>query len=156
MFEALFLQFLNGLDKGSAYALIALGLTLVFGTLGVVNFAHGALFMLGAFCAVGFRAFLTMETVTVDPEKLSPWGAPLEIRAPLVQAWFGDFGAWLVNYSVPVSLLVAIPVMLLIGVAMERGLIKHFYKRTHAEQILVTFGLAIVLGEVVKAIFGPN
>jgi branched-chain amino acid transport system permease protein len=46
--------------------------------------------------------------------------------------------------------------MLIIGIVMERGLIKHFYKRTHAEQILVTFGLAIVLQEVVKAIFGPN
>ena len=45
-------QIINGLDKGSAYALIALGLTLIFGTLGVVNFAHGALFMIGAFCAV--------------------------------------------------------------------------------------------------------
>jgi branched-chain amino acid transport system permease protein len=102
MFDVLFLQFLNGLDKGSAYALIALGLTLVFGTLGVVNFAHGALFMLGAFCAVAFRRFLTMETVTLDPTKLSPWGQPLEVREPLVQAWFGDFGATLVNYSVPV------------------------------------------------------
>ena len=46
--DAILLQILNGLDKGSAYALIALGLTLIFGTLGVVNFAHGALFMLGA------------------------------------------------------------------------------------------------------------
>ncbi len=156
MFEVLFLQFLNGLDKGSAYALIALGLTLVFGTLGVVNFAHGALFMLGAFCAVAFRQLLTLETVTVDPDQMSPWGTPLEVREPLVQSWFGDFGAWLVNYSVPVSLLLAIPVMLAIGLVMERGLIKHFYKRPHAEQILVTFGLAIVLGEIVKATFGPN
>ena len=41
--DAIILQILNGLDKGSAYALIALGLTLIFGTLGVVNFAHGAL-----------------------------------------------------------------------------------------------------------------
>lgn len=46
--DAFILQILNGLDKGSAYALIALGLTLIFGTLGVVNFAHGALFMIGA------------------------------------------------------------------------------------------------------------
>ena len=46
--EAIILQVLNGLDKGSAYALIALGLTLIFGTLGVVNFAHGALFMIGS------------------------------------------------------------------------------------------------------------
>ena len=44
--DQIILQILNGLDKGSAYALIALGLTLIFGTLGVVNFAHGALFML--------------------------------------------------------------------------------------------------------------
>ena len=43
--DQIILQILNGLDKGSAYALIALGLTLIFGTLGVVNFAHGALFM---------------------------------------------------------------------------------------------------------------
>ena len=46
--------------------------------------------------------------------------------------------------------------MLAIGVAMERGLIRHFYKRTHAEQILVTFGLAIVIQEIVKAQFGAN
>ncbi|RYE09733.1 MAG: branched-chain amino acid ABC transporter permease [Hyphomicrobiales bacterium] len=156
MFEVIFLQFLNGLDKGAAYALIALGLTLVFGTLGVVNFAHGALFMLGAFCAVTVRMVLTMETVTIDPEQLSPWGAPLEIREPLMQAWLGDTGAVLVNYSVPLSLLITIPVMFVIGVALERGIIKHFYKRTHAEQILVTFGLAIVAQEVIKAFFGPN
>ena len=78
------------------------------------------------------------------------------MRTPLVQDWLGDFGAFLVDYSVPVSILLAIPVMLAIGVAMERGLIKHFYRRTHAEQILVTFGLAIVLQEIVKSFFGAN
>ena len=82
--DAILLQLLNGLDKGGAYALIALGLTLIFGTLGVVNFAHGALFMLGAFCAVTFRQLLTMlETVTVDPTQLPPGATPLEIRTPL-------------------------------------------------------------------------
>ena len=154
--DALLAQLLTGLDKGGAYALIALGLTLVFGTLGVVNFAHGALFMLGCFCAVAFRYLITIETVTVDPSRLSPWGTPLEVRTPLVQSWLGDFGAVLVNYSVPISLLLAVPVMLVIGIAMERGLIKHFYKRSHAEQILVTFGLAIVLQEIVKSFFGAN
>lgn len=154
--NAFLAQLLNGLDKGGAYALIALGLTLVFGTLGVVNFAHGALFMLGCFCAVTFRYLITLETVTTDPTRLSPWGAPLQIRTPLVQDWFGDFGAFMVDYSVPLSILLAIPVMLAIGIAMERGLIKHFYKRTHAEQILVTFGLAIVLQEIVKSFFGAN
>ncbi|WP_029042093.1 branched-chain amino acid ABC transporter permease [Cucumibacter marinus] len=154
--EAIFAQFLNGLDKGGAYALIALGLTLVFGTLGVVNFAHGALFMLGAFCAVTFRRLLTLEQVTVSETELTPWGSPLEIRVPYAEQWFGDFGQVLIDYSVPFSILLAIPVMLIIGVAMERGLIKHFYKRPHAEQILVTFGLAIVLQEVVRSFFGAN
>lgn len=154
--NALLAQLLNGLDKGGAYALIALGLTLVFGTLGVVNFAHGALFMLGCFCAVTFRYLITLETVTIDPEKVSPWGAPLQVRTPLVQNWFGDFGTILVDYSVPISLLLAVPVMLVIGIAMERGIIKYFYRRTHAEQILVTFGLAIVLQEIVKSFFGAN
>lgn len=154
--DVILAQLLNGLDKGGAYALIALGLTLVFGTLGVVNFAHGALFMLGAFCAVAFRALITMESVTIDETQLSPWGTPLEVRTPMAEIWFGDWGAVLVDYSVPLSILLAIPFMLLVGVAMERGLIKYFYKRPHAEQILVTFGLAIVLQELVKTFFGPN
>ena len=154
--DAIFLQFLNGLDKGGAYALIALGLTLVFGTLGVVNFAHGTLFMLGAFCAVTLRKLLTLEQVVLDTENLTAWGTATEIRTPYVEAWFGDFGTMLVDYSVPASILLAIPVMLVVGVAMERGLIKHFYRRPHAEQILVTFGLAIVLQEIVKHYFGAN
>lgn len=154
--EAILAQLLNGLDKGGAYALIALGLTLVFGTLGVVNFAHGALFMLGAFCAVTFRRIITLESVVIDPTQVSAWGAPLEVRTPMAQLWFGDFGATMVEYSVPLSIVLAIPVMAIIGIAMERGLINHFYKRPHAEQILVTFGLAIVLQEIVKTFFGPN
>ena len=154
--DAILLQFLNGLDKGGAYALIALGLTLIFGTLGVLNFAHGALFMLGAFCAVTLRELLTLQKVTQDPNQTTAWGTPVEVRTPYVEAWFGDFGALMVDYSVPLSILVAIPVMLLIGIAMERGLIKHFYKRPHAEQILVTFGLAIVLQEIVKTFYGAN
>jgi branched-chain amino acid transport system permease protein len=46
--------------------------------------------------------------------------------------------------------------MLVVGIAFERGLIRHFYRRPHADQILVTFGLAIVLQELVKAYFGAN
>ncbi|MGJ3259217.1 MAG: branched-chain amino acid ABC transporter permease [Rhodospirillales bacterium] len=154
--DAILLQVLNGLDKGGAYALIALGLTIIFGTLGVVNFAHGALFMLGAFCAVSIKAILGLEKVTLSETETTAWGTPQEIRVPYVETWFGDFGHILLDYSVPVSILIAIPVMLLIGIIMERGLIRYFYKRPHAEQILVTFGLAIVLQEIVKSIFGAN
>lgn len=151
--DAILLQILNGLDKGGAYALIALGLTLVFGTLGVVNFAHGALFMLGAFCAVAVRKLLTFSQKVRD-ESITFFEAYKEL--PYLEIWFGETGKTIVDYSVPISILVAIPVMLLIGLIMERGLIRHFYKRPHADQILVTFGLAIVLQEIVKHYFGAN
>lgn len=151
--DAILLQLLNGLDKGGAYALIALGLTLVFGTLGVVNFAHGALFMLGAFCAVSFQKLLTIS-MKIRDESITFFEAYKEV--PYLEIWFGDFGRMLIDWSVPLSIFLAIPAMLLIGLAMERGLIKHFYKRTHAEQILVTFGLAIVLQEIIRHFFGAN
>ncbi len=154
--DAILLQILNGLDKGGAYALIALGLTIIFGTLGVVNFAHGALFMLGAFCAVALKSLLKVSFVTESATEKDFLGNPLKIETPYVEHWFGDFGSFLIEYSVPAAILMAIPVMLMIGVTKERGLIRFFYKRPHAEQILVTFGLAIVLGEIIKKFFGAN
>jgi len=155
--EAILIQILNGLDKGSAYALIALGLTLIFGTLGVVNFAHGALFMIGAFCAVTLQKMLNASTISIDPTKVDFLGNPAKVKTPYVEAWFGEAaGQAIINWSVPLAILFAIPIMMLIGFVMERGLIRHFYKRPHADQILVTFGLAIVLQEIVKAFFGAN
>ncbi len=151
--EAVFLQLLNGLDKGGAYALIALGLTLIFGTLGVVNFAHGALFMLGSFCAVSLQKVLSMS-MKVRDESVTFFEAYKEV--PYLEVWFGDLGKALIDWTVPLALLITIPIMLGVGYVMERGLIQRFYKRTHAEQILVTFGLAIVLQELVKAYFGAN
>ncbi|MEL6609393.1 MAG: branched-chain amino acid ABC transporter permease [Pseudomonadota bacterium] len=155
--DQIILQILNGLDKGSAYALIALGLTLIFGTLGVVNFAHGALFMLGAFCAVTLSRILTLSHTVVDETRTDFLGNPLKVDVPYIYDWFGESaGAAIVDWAVPLSILFAIPIMVLIGVVMERGLIKHFYKRPHADQILVTFGLAIVLQEIIKYYFGAN
>ncbi|MEO0496021.1 MAG: branched-chain amino acid ABC transporter permease [Pseudomonadota bacterium] len=151
------LQILNGLDKGSAYALIALGLTLIFGTLGVVNFAHGALFMLGAFCAVTLSRILTISREVVDETRTDFLGNPLKVDVPYVNDWFGETaGSLIIDWSVPLAILFAIPIMVAIGIAMERGLIRHFYKRPHADQILVTFGLAIVLQEIIKYYFGAN
>lgn len=155
--DAIILQILNGLDKGSAYALIALGLTLIFGTLGVVNFAHGALFMIGAFCTVTLNRLLTLSHQVVDETRTDFLGNPLKVDIPYVQDIFGEAaGATTIDWSVPLAILFSIPVMIVIGVVMERGLIKHFYKRPHADQILVTFGLAIVLQEIIKQLFGAN
>ena len=155
--DAIILQILNGLDKGSAYALIALGLTLIFGTLGVVNFAHGALFMIGAFCSVTLSRILSVSHKVAVPGEVDFLGNPLMRDVPYAYGWFGESaGAAIIDWAVPLSIIFAIPVMILIGVIMERGLIKHFYKRPHADQILVTFGLAIVLQEVIKYYYGAN
>ena len=151
------LQILNGLDKGSAYALIALGLTLIFGTLGVVNFAHGALFMLGAFCAVTVSKLLTLSHKVVDETRTDFLGNPMQVEVPYIHDIFGaTLGDKMIDWAVPLSIFFAIPVMIAIGFIMERGLIKHFYKRPHADQILVTFGLAIVIQEIIKYYYGAN
>ncbi|MEM0938122.1 MAG: branched-chain amino acid ABC transporter permease [Pseudomonadota bacterium] len=155
--DAIILQVLNGLDKGSAYALIALGLTLIFGTLGVVNFAHGALFMLGAFCAVTLNALFSLSFEMVDETRTDFLGNPMKVDVTYLEHWLGEaVGSALIDWSVPLAILLAIPVMALVGLAMERGLIKHFYKRPHADQILVTFGLAIVLQQLIKYVYGAN
>ena len=87
--DAILLQILNGLDKGGAYALIALGLTLVFGTLGVVNFAHGAIFMIGAFVAVSINKLLTISTKVRD-ESITFFEAYKEV--PILETKFPEIG----------------------------------------------------------------
>lgn len=155
--DAIILQILNGLDKGSAYALIALGLTLIFGTLGVVNFAHGALFMIGAFCAVTLQRILNISFETIDPTRTDFLGNPMKVKTTYVETWFGpELGSSIIDWAVPIAILFSIPIMIGLGFIMERGLIKHFYKRPHADQILVTFGLAIVLQEIIKYFYGAN
>lgn len=116
MVNSIFLQLLTGLQLGAIYVLIALGLTLIFGTLGLVNFAHGALFMIGTYLAV------------------------------LVAGKYGFLAA-----------VIAVPVLLfVIGIVIERGLVQYFYNRPHTDQILVTFGLAIVIQESLRWGFGAN
>ncbi len=114
--NAVFLQLLTGLQLGAIYALIALGLTLIFGTLNVVNFAHGALYMIAAYIAVYV-------------------GAQVDFIAAI--------------FIVPI-------VLFGVGIVLERGLIRYFYDRPHTDQILVTFGLAIVIEELLKWMFGAN
>jgi branched-chain amino acid transport system permease protein len=114
--NSIFLIVLTGLQLGAIYALIALGLTLIFGTLGVVNFAHGALY--------------------------------------LIAAYFAVFIAQSLGFGLAIVL---VPIILFaVGIAMERGLIQFFYRRPHTDQILVTFGLAIVVEELLKWLFGAN
>ena len=71
--QALFAQLLVGLINGSFYALLSLGLAVIFGLLNIINFAHGALFMMGAFCAyflltyagIGYWGALALSPIIV-------------------------------------------------------------------------------------------
>ncbi len=85
-------------------------------------------------------------------------GKPLKVEVPYAESWFGpEMGAAIIDWSVPLAILFSIPVMLVIRLhRWNAGLIKHFYKRPHADQILVTFGLAIVLQEIIKYFYGAN
>ncbi len=114
--NSVFLELLTGLQLGAIYALIALGLTLIFGTLNVVNFAHGALYMIAAYVAVV-----------------------------------------LANQVGFIAAIFLVPIVLFgVGIALERGLIRFFYDRPHTDQILVTFGVALLVQECLKWIFGAN
>src|SRR6202000_418716 len=75
--QALYAQLLVGLINGSFYALLSLGLAVIFGMLNIINFAHGALYMMGAFCAY----FL------LNLANIGYW--PALILAPLVVGIFG-------------------------------------------------------------------
>jgi len=104
-------QLFNGLALGALLALISSGLTIIYGTLGVLNLAHGAMFMLGGYA--GYVAFDHTNSFVV---------------AVIAGALF----------------------MLIVGVVMERVVIRHFYDRPAEDQLLVTFGLGICLVEAVR------
>ena len=108
-------QCFNGLVLGALLALISSGLTIIYGTLGVLNLAHGAMFMLGGYA--GWIAY----------------------------TYTGSFIVAVIAGSLFV---------MLVGVVMERVVIRHFYSRPHEDQLLVTFGLGIVFVEIVRFFFG--
>jgi branched-chain amino acid transport system permease protein len=106
---------------------------------------------------VTFSKFLTLSHTVIDDTRKDFLGNPLKVDVPYIHEIVGQSaGDWMIDWAVPLSILFTIPVMVALGFIMERGLIKHFYKRPHADQILVTFGLAIVLQEVIKYFYGAN
>jgi len=109
------LQMFTGLALGSVFVLLAVGLSLIFGLLNVVNFAHGAFYMLGAYAGV------------------------------FVMGMTGNF--WLTLALVP--LLVGA-----VGLGVERYLVRPLYGRGIDYPLLLTFGLGLVLVELVRIVYG--
>jgi branched-subunit amino acid ABC-type transport system permease component len=118
----IFVQFFNGVIIALAIYLIASGLSLVFGVLGVLNFAHGSLYMYGAFFVFTF----TRHILATVP---------------------GHF--WLALCIVPI--LVA-----LLGAMLEIGFLRFIYKADPLYQLLLTYGLVLILSDVVKLVWGAE
>ena len=113
-----FAQLLVGLINGAFYAMLSLGLAVIFGLLNIINFTHGAQYMLGAFCA---------------------W---------FLLNWFG-IGYW-------AALIIAPLVVGLLGIAIERLLLRHIARLDHLYGLLLTFGLALIIEGVFRQQYGSS
>ena len=130
----LFGQLLLGLINGAFYALLSLGLAVIFGMLNIVNFAHGALFMLGAFVA---WMLLTPNTWL---GMISPGLA--------VPDWM-SLGYW-------PALIVAPLLVGVFGLVLERTIIRRLYKLDHLYGLLLTFGMALIIEGLARNAFGSS
>lgn len=115
-----FVQFLTGLASAASLFLVASGLSIIFGVTRIVNFAHGAFYMLGAYVAF---------TLT---ERLS-----------------GTLGFW-------GGIVIAALVVALLGVLVEMVLLRRIYKSPELFQLLATFGLTLMVEDIVVLIWGPD
>ena len=109
-------QIFNGIVLGMIYVMLAMGLTIVWGMMDIINFSHGFFYTLGAYFAY------TLVSVT------------------------GNF--WLALITVPIG-------TALIGMALERTLLRKLYGLNILYQILMTFGIALMGREIIIIIYGP-
>ena len=116
--QALFGQLLIGLINGSFYALLSLGLAVIFGLLNIINFTHGAQYMMGAFCA---------------------WFLLTKL----------GIGYWWSLALVPI-------IVGVIGMLIERVMLKQLYKLDHLYGLLLTFGLALIIQGLFRHEFGSS
>lgn len=115
----------QGISLGSVLLLAAIGLAITFGVMGVINMAHGEMVMIGA-----YTTFVVQEV----------------FRASFPGAF---------DYSLLVAIPAAFLVTGLVGIGIERGVIRFLYGRP-LETLLATWGLSLILQQMVRSIFGPT
>ncbi len=126
-FQTVMSQVMLGLNNGVFYAILSLGLAVIFGLLNIVNFAHGALYMLGAYVAL--LGFTSLGPLIGMPDfHLNYWAAL--IVAPLV------VGA--------------------LGIVIEKTMLRRLYKFDHLYGLLLTFGLALIIQGVFTNFFNVS
>ncbi|WP_127090687.1 ABC transporter permease [Aquabacter cavernae] len=118
--EFILVQTLSGLASAASLFLVASGLSIIFGVTRIVNFAHGAFYMLGAYMAF-----------------------------TLTDRWTGAFGFW--GAIIAASLVVAV-----LGALMEMVLLRRIYQAPELFQLLATFGVTLMVQDIVVLIWGPE
>jgi len=121
-----------GLAMGMLIFLVASGLTLIFGLMDVLNFAHGALFSWGAYA--GFSVVLLLNRHA---------------------GWVASPSVWRNALALLAAVAVAVLVAFALGVILERVIVRPVYGQ-HMFQILITLGATIVLEELIRIVWGPN
>lgn len=121
--NALMIQLFAGLSRGMVLFLLSAGLSLIFGVMNILNFAHATFWLLGGYVTVTIYTYLVQSF------------APSFVL--LVPAVIG-----------------ATAVMVVVGLLVERFLIRRMYGRELPEQLLLTFALVLILGDVIKLIWG--
>ncbi len=125
--QALYSQLLVGLINGSFYAVLSLGLAVIFGMLNIINFSHGAQYMMGAFLA--WMGLTQLANWTGIPElQVSYWMAL--VLAPVIVGFF--------------------------GIIIERTMLSRLYKLDHLYGLLLTFGLALIIEGLFRYAYGVS
>ncbi|MFB6156563.1 MAG: branched-chain amino acid ABC transporter permease [Haloferacaceae archaeon] len=126
---------INGLQQGAIFALLGIGLTIILGTMKFLNLAHGALYLIGAYAGMFVARETTLNAGLLAGSGSTQFGVALGFTAALILVPIVGFA---------------------VGILMERFVAKPFYDRPETDQLLVTFGLALIVGELVKAIMGGS
>ena len=124
-------QFVNALTIGAIYALVAIGYTMVYGIIELINFAHGDVFMVGAFCSM----FVLTEALGQD--------GPINEPAMLALVLFIDFA-------------VTMLVLGLLGVAIERFAYRPLRNAPRLAPLITAIGVSFILQNVIQIIYGPS
>lgn len=133
----------RGLSAGSVLLVVAIGLAITFGLMRVINMAHGEMIAIGA-----YTTYL-VQNVFGSGLALSPFGK-FTVNLPGVNATGFAYDAYFL-VSLPLSFLSAA----FVGILLERTVIQFLYKRP-LESLLATWGVSLVLQQILKLIFGAN
>lgn len=132
----------RGLSLGSILLVVAIGLAITFGLMGVINMAHGEMIAIGAYTTY------VVQCVFGPGLELSPFGIHIQLPGMNATGWLYD--SYFV-VALPLSFLAAA----LGGLALERGIIRFLYRRP-LESLLATWGVSLVLQQLFRLTFGAN